>query len=52
MRVFQGKQVLEGGIGRASEVEEPVADAAAARKFLDSPSEMLTQSPLLVQLNG
>ncbi len=49
-RSAQGKQILEGGIGRASEVEEAV-DAVPARKYLDSPSAMLQESPLLKGLN-
>jgi len=48
----KGKQILEGGIGRASEVEEPVPDAAAARTFLTAPTNMLTQSPMLQGLNN
>lgn len=47
----KGKQVLQDGIGRASEVEEVLPDAATARNYLTSPSAMLNDSPLLVQLN-
>jgi hypothetical protein len=46
----QGKQVLEKGIGRASEVEEDVSDPAAARGWLQHPSRMLEASPLCLQL--
>lgn len=37
---LQGKQVLQDGIGRATEVEEPL-DPAAARALLDAPSDLL-----------
>jgi hypothetical protein len=37
----QGEQVLVDGIGRASEVEEVLPDAAAARRYLQQPSELL-----------
>jgi hypothetical protein len=36
----QGKQILQDGIGRASEVEEPV-DPGASRAFLQQPSGLL-----------
>lgn len=48
---FQGKQILQDGIGRASEVEEDVPDAAAARAWLSQPDAMLAASPLLQGLN-
>ncbi|KAF5841326.1 CYTH-like domain-containing protein [Dunaliella salina] len=47
---IKGKQVLEKGIGRASEVEEEVPDAAAARQWLQEPSKMLEAVPLVHQL--
>jgi hypothetical protein len=39
--LLQGEQVLVDGIGRASEVEEVLPDPAAARRFLQQPSELL-----------
>ncbi|KAG1656327.1 hypothetical protein FOA52_006659 [Chlamydomonas sp. UWO 241] len=48
----KGKQILEGGIGRATEVEEPLVDAAGARRFLDTPTDLLSECPLLVSLNA
>lgn len=39
--LLQGKQVLADGIGRASEVEEVLPDAAAARAYLQQPSALL-----------
>jgi len=47
---IKGKQVLEKGIGRASEVEEDVPDPAAARQWLQEPRKMLEASPLVQQL--
>jgi hypothetical protein len=44
----QGEQILQDGIGRASEVEEPL-DAAAARSFLTQPSELLKLPSELMQ---
>ncbi|KAL6752361.1 CYTH-like domain-containing protein [Haematococcus lacustris] len=44
---IKGKQVLAEGIGRATEVEEQVADVQAARQWLTQPDAMLTASPLL-----
>eukprot|EP00882_Tetradesmus_deserticola_P014604 GHRQ01015534.1.p1 GENE.GHRQ01015534.1~~GHRQ01015534.1.p1 ORF type:complete len:262 (+),score=144.30 GHRQ01015534.1:295-1080(+) len=38
---LKGEQVLVDGIGRASEVEEVLPDAAAARRYLQQPSELL-----------
>lgn len=49
--LMQGKQILQDGIGRASEVEEDVGDAAAARAWLSAPDAMLAASPLLQSLN-
>ncbi|GLC45337.1 hypothetical protein PLESTM_001721600 [Pleodorina starrii] len=43
---LKGKQVLENGIGRASEVEEDVAPEAAAR-YLAQPDAMLSEVPLI-----
>lgn len=43
---IKGKQILENGIGRASELEEAVAPQLA-QQFLASPSDMLTQAPLV-----
>jgi len=47
----KGKQILQDGIGRASEVEEDAPDAAAARAWLAQPDLLLQSSPLLKQLN-
>jgi len=49
----KGKQLLVGGIGRATEVEEdvPKGGEAAARGWLSHPNELLTASPLLQDLN-
>jgi uncharacterized protein YjbK len=46
---LKGEQILRDGVGTASEVEESVADAAGARRFLDDPSALLSEldSPLL-----
>ncbi len=38
---LKGEQVLVDGIGRASEVEEPVVDPVAARSLLLEPSRLL-----------
>ncbi|EFJ48050.1 hypothetical protein VOLCADRAFT_91224, partial [Volvox carteri f. nagariensis] len=43
---LKGKQILENGIGRASEVEEAVDPAAAAR-YLAEPDTMLAEVPLI-----
>jgi hypothetical protein len=40
VRVSQGKQILQDGIGRATEIEEELV-AKDARKFLQQPSELL-----------
>lgn len=48
---MQGKQILQNGIGRASEVEEDVKDVQAARTWLTTPDLLLQASPLLQQLN-
>lgn len=47
----KGKQILQNGIGRASEVEEDVKDVQAARTWLTTPDLLLQASPLLQQLN-
>jgi hypothetical protein len=39
--LLQGQQLLVDGIGRASEVEEVLPDAAAARRYLEQPSQLL-----------
>ena len=39
--LLQGKQVLQDGIGRASEVEEVLPDACAARAYVQQPSALL-----------
>jgi hypothetical protein len=44
----QGKQILQDGIGRATEVEEQL-DAKDARKFLTQPSELLKLPSELMQ---
>lgn len=44
----QGKQILQDGIGRATEVEEEL-DAKDARKFLQQPSELLKLPSELMQ---
>jgi hypothetical protein len=44
----QGKQVLQDGIGRATEVEEPL-DPLAARQFLTNPSALLGHPSELMQ---
>ncbi|KAF6256384.1 CYTH-like domain-containing protein [Scenedesmus sp. NREL 46B-D3] len=38
---LKGEQLLVDGIGRASEDEEVLPDAAAARRYLERPSELL-----------
>lgn len=38
---LKGEQVLVDGIGRASEVEEVLPEPAAARRYLQQPSELL-----------
>lgn len=43
---LKGKQVLENGIGRASEVEEDV-DPGAAKGFLADPTAMIAAVPLI-----
>lgn len=48
---MQGKQILQDGIGRASEVEEDAPSAAQGRAWLSSPQDMLSASPLLKGLN-
>ncbi len=48
---MQGKQILQDGIGTASEVEEEVP-AGPARVYLDDSSALLTQGPELVQTVG
>lgn len=48
MLLLQGKQILEDGIGRASEVNEPI-DALAARQYLEYPSDMLALPSELIQ---
>lgn len=45
---MQGKQILQDGIGRASEIEEEL-DAADARRFLQQPSELLKLPSELMQ---
>jgi hypothetical protein len=44
----QGKQILQDGIGRATEVEEEL-EAANARRFLQQPSELLKLPSELMQ---
>lgn len=46
--VMQGKQILQDGIGRATEIEEEL-DAADARRFLQQPSELLKLPSELMQ---
>ncbi|KAG2441861.1 hypothetical protein HXX76_003469 [Chlamydomonas incerta] len=48
---LKGKQILENGIGRASEVEEEVPPAAAA-VYLAQPSAMLTEVPIVKDAAG
>lgn len=48
MYAEQGKQILQDGIGRASEVEEPL-DAVQARMYLSQPSELLKLPSELMQ---
>ncbi|GIL60526.1 hypothetical protein Vafri_15074 [Volvox africanus] len=43
---LKGKQILENGIGRASEVEEDV-DSTAAPRYLAEPNSMLQELPLI-----
>ncbi|GIL90756.1 hypothetical protein Vretimale_16842 [Volvox reticuliferus] len=43
---LKGKQILENGIGRASEVEEDIDPAVAAR-YLVEPNSMLREVPLI-----
>ncbi|GLI68132.1 hypothetical protein VaNZ11_012451 [Volvox africanus] len=43
---LKGKQILENGIGRASEVEEGV-DSTAAPRYLAEPTSMLQELPLI-----
>lgn len=46
----QGKQVLQGGIGRATEEEEPL-EPLAARRYLQDPSALLALgTPLMEKL--
>ena len=45
---LQGKQILQDGIGRATEIEEEL-DAADARRFLQQPSELLKLPSELMQ---
>lgn len=44
----QGKQILQDGIGRATEIEEPL-DPVAARQFLQQPSQLLKLQSELMQ---
>jgi hypothetical protein len=37
----QGEQLLVDGIGRAPEVEEVLPEPAAARRYLQQPSDLL-----------
>lgn len=45
---LQGKQILQDGIGRATEIEEPL-DPVAARQFLQQPSQLLQLPSQLMQ---
>jgi uncharacterized protein YjbK len=40
---LKGQQVLSGGIGVARELEAPLADARAARRYVDAPSLMVQE---------
>lgn len=46
--VWQGKQILQDGIGRATEIEEDLP-AVDARRFLQQPSELLKLPSELMQ---
>lgn len=45
---MQGKQILQDGIGRATEIEEPL-DPVTAHQFLQQPSELLKLPSELMQ---
>lgn len=45
---LKGKQILQDGIGRATEIEEPL-DPVTARQFLQQPSELLKLPSELMQ---
>jgi hypothetical protein len=48
LSALQGKQILQDGIGRATEIEEPL-DPVAARQFLQQPSQLLKLPSELMQ---
>ncbi len=44
---MQGRMAMEGGVGRATEVEEDI-DPATGRDFLEHPDKLLAlESPIL-----
>lgn len=46
--MLQGKQLLVDGIGRATEINEPI-DAVAARRYLEEPSQLLQLPSDMIQ---